>query len=106
MTNKEKNAYIYLNYGKILDKNIDDFHWKSEGSYNEYIDISIDDPYFISRKIKNIDGEYYLDPKFERNIEGFKNVGIPVGLYFYSYANSIEGAKKDALWVIVKMFHN
>ena len=44
--------------------------------------------------------DYYLDPKFERNIEGFKNVGIPVGLYFYSYANSIEQAKKDALWVI------
>ena len=60
MTNKEKNAYIYLNYGKILDKNIDDFDWKSEGSYNEYIDISIDDPYFISRKIKNLDGQYFL----------------------------------------------
>ena len=47
-----------------------------------------------------IDGEYYLDPKFERNIKGFKDLGIPVGLYFYSYANSIKSAKDAALWVI------
>lgn len=47
-----------------------------------------------------IGGEYYLDPKFERNIAGFKELGIPVGLYFYSYANSLSAAKNDALWVI------
>lgn len=47
-----------------------------------------------------INGEYYLDPKFERNIKGFKDVGIPVGLYFYSYDNSPNSAKKSALWVI------
>ena len=47
-----------------------------------------------------IGGDYYLDPKFERNIEGFKEVGIPVGLYFYSYDNNIDSAKKSALWVI------
>ena len=47
-----------------------------------------------------INGEYYLDPKFERNIEGFKNVDIPVGLYFYSYSNNINNAIKDAKWVI------
>ena len=59
MTNKEVDAYMYLNYGK-LNKEMTDFQWKSEGSYNEYIDISIDDPFFVSRKIKNLDGEYYL----------------------------------------------
>ena len=60
MTNKEKDSYIYLNYGKIMGKEVETFDWKSEGNYNEYIDISKDDPYFISRKIKNLDGEYYL----------------------------------------------
>ena len=47
-----------------------------------------------------IGGDYYLDSKFERNIKGFNEVGIPVGLYFYSYADSIEKAKDDAKWVI------
>ena len=36
----------------------------------------------------------------KRIIECFLEQKIPVGVYFYSYANSIEKAKKDALWVI------
>ena len=59
MTNKEVDGQMYLNYATI-NKDMSEFQWKSEGSYNEYIDISVDDPYFISRKIKNIDGDYYL----------------------------------------------
>ena len=47
-----------------------------------------------------IGGDYYLDSKFERNIKGFTEVGIPVGLYFYSYADSPIKAKEDAKWVI------
>ena len=50
-----------------------------------------------------IGGEYILDPKFEQNIKGFQSVGIPVGVYFYSYANSNKNAKKDAKWVIKQL---
>ncbi len=49
---------------------------------------------------KGINGEYFVDKKFKRNIEGFNNVGIPVGIYFYSYANSKESAIRDANWVL------
>ena len=49
---------------------------------------------------RGIDGEYFVDSKFERNIEGFNNVGIPVGIYFYSYAKTKEAAINDAKWVI------
>ena len=54
-----------------------------------------------------IDGDYYIDPKFKRNIEGFTQVDIPVGLYFYSYANSEKKAYEDALWVMeqIKDYH-
>ncbi len=45
-------------------------------------------------------GEYYEDSYFKRNIENALRVGIPVGIYFYSYANTEELAKKDAEWVI------
>ena len=40
--------------------------------------------------------ESQKDSKFERNYEGFKNVGIPVGVYLYSYAKSTSDSKKEA----------
>ena len=49
---------------------------------------------------KGINADYFVDSKFKRNIEGFNKVGIPVGIYFYSYANSKESAINDAKWVI------
>ncbi len=45
-------------------------------------------------------GEYVLDPKFIQNITNANRVGIDVGLYFYSYANSKESALADAEWVL------
>ena len=42
----------------------------------------------------------FLDSKFQRNIEGFNNVGIPVGIYFFSYAGNEETAIRDAEWVL------
>lgn len=47
--------------------------------------------------------EYFLDSKFKRNIEGANKYGIKAGIYYYSYANSVEQAKKEALWVIDKI---
>jgi hypothetical protein len=36
MKNKEVDAYMYLNYANLgIETN--DFQWRSEGSYNEYI---------------------------------------------------------------------
>ena len=59
MTNKEVDSYMYLNYA-TLNKNMNDFQWKSQGSYNEYIDITVNDPFFVSRKIYSLEGDYYL----------------------------------------------
>ena len=46
------------------------------------------------------DGELKVDPYFENNIKGANKVGIPVGIYFYSYAYSKEEASKQAKWVV------
>ena len=51
-----------------------------------------------SQKGKN--GEYYIDNKFIDNIKGFNKVKIPVGIYFFSYADSKKEAVKQADWVI------
>lgn len=45
------------------------------------------------------DGEYVIDPYFIANIEGAKRVGIPVGIYFYSYAKNVKQAEEQARWV-------
>lgn len=41
---------------------------------------------------------YYetLDKKFERNINEFKRLNIPYGIYLFSYASTLNGAKKEA----------
>lgn len=49
---------------------------------------------------KGIHGEYILDPYFEKNIENALVNNLKVGVYFYSYADSIKEAKKQAKWVI------
>lgn len=45
------------------------------------------------------DGEYVLDPYFVQNIQGAKAVGLPVGLYFYSYSKNVNQAREQAEWV-------
>lgn len=49
---------------------------------------------------RGTNGEYFLDNKFIQNIKGANEYEIPVGLYFYSYANSNEHAYRDAKWVL------
>lgn len=46
---------------------------------------------------------FTVDKKFKQNIEGFNKVGIPVGIYFYSYANNKKAAIKEAEWVVKKL---
>lgn len=47
-----------------------------------------------------INGENFVDSKFIQNIKNANSVGIPVGVYFYSYANSVDRAVSDAKWII------
>lgn len=46
------------------------------------------------------DEDFFVDSKFKQNMEGAKKYNIPVGLYFYSYATSVEDARKEAQWVL------
>lgn len=79
---------------------IDVSKWQGDIDYELVKDAGVEFVFIKLGGENGLDGEYYLDPKFEKNIEGFKNVGIPVGLYFYSYMDSPKQAEKDALWVI------
>lgn len=55
-------------------------------------------------KIKGVDGVIIrcgsgrlgIDPKFTENIKGALSVGLPVGVYFFSYAYSVGQAQEEA----------
>jgi GH25 family lysozyme M1 (1,4-beta-N-acetylmuramidase) len=51
----------------------------------------------------NSNNEFVNDKKFERNLEGAKEVGIPVGVYFYSYAKTKEEAIEQAQWIVKEL---
>lgn len=44
--------------------------------------------------------DYYLDSKFKQNIESANELGIDVGIYFYSYAANSKQAINDAKWLL------
>jgi GH25 family lysozyme M1 (1,4-beta-N-acetylmuramidase) len=45
-------------------------------------------------------GRYEVDEKFEQNYKNAKKAGMPVGVYHYSYANTVEKAKQEASFCI------
>ena len=59
MTNKDKDANMFLSYEQLIT-NIGQYQWRNKGAYNEYIDLSISDPYFVEKGMNDLDGDYYL----------------------------------------------
>mgnify|MGYP003299863906 CR=1 FL=1 len=102
---------ITQNYADIVTKyktentkiGLDVSRWQGDIDFQQVRDAGVEFVFIRVGSQKGIDGEYYIDPKFEQNIKGFQSVGIPVGIYFYSYANSNKSAKKEAEWVIEKI---
>lgn len=52
---------------------------------------------------KGFDGEIVLDNYFKENIEKAKEVGLPIGIYFFSYALNKVEALEQANWVIEQL---
>lgn len=82
---------------------IDVSKWQGNINYQKVKDSKVEFVFIKLGGTNGIGGDYYLDPKFKENIEGFTSVGIPVGVYFYSYADSVLKAKQDAEWVIEQL---
>lgn len=45
-------------------------------------------------------GRNHLDTKFHRNAQGAVAAGIPIGLYWFSYALNVEMARKEAQYAV------
>ena len=51
----------------------------------------------------NESGKIKMDAEFENNIEGATTHEIPVGIYFYSQAITVDEAEEEAGWVIERI---
>lgn len=95
---------VIKNYKTKKNKiGIDVSHWQGNIDYEKVRDAGVEFVFIRIGSQKGINGEYYLDPKFKENIEGFKKVGIPIGIYFYSYANNESSAVKEAKWIVKQL---
>lgn len=86
--------------GEGIKFGIDVSSWQGDLDFDKLKASGVEFAFVRVGSTKGMDGEFFLDSKFERNMEGFNRVGIPVGAYFYSYAKNEETAKKEAEWVI------
>ena len=78
---------------------IDVSKWQGDINYDKIKEAGVEFVFIKLGGENGLGGEYYLDPKFERNIKGFQKVNIPIGVYYYSHANTEDKALEDALWV-------
>lgn len=109
--NNQETEEIHTDFNDILKKyknsntkvGIDVSHWQGDIDFKKVKEAGVEFAYIRVGRGSGIGGKYVLDEKFEQNIKGFNKVGIPVGVYFYSYANSKNDAEKEAKWLIKKI---
>lgn len=94
-------------YEKFKNENtmigIDVSFWQGDIDFQAVKEAGVEFAFIRIGSMKKSTREYFLDTKFQRNIEGFKQVGIPIGAYFYSYAQNEQDAIEDANYVIKEL---
>ena len=79
---------------------IDVSSWQGNIDFEKVKEAGVEFVFIRVGSTRGINGEYFVVKQFINNIEGFNSVGIPVGIFFYSYANSKKAAIADAKWVL------
>lgn len=105
-SNNTKPTYTYFtdvieNYKTNNTKiGIDVSSWQGDIDFQAVKNAGVEFVFIRVGSTTGIEGEFYVDKQFKNNIKGFNEVGIPVGIYFYSYANSEKKAIEEAEWVL------
>ena len=79
---------------------IDVSHWQGDINFKKVKEAGVEFAYIRIGRGNGIGKDPVLDEKFERNIEGFNKVGIPVGIYYYSNSNSVKDSEKEVKWIL------
>ena len=101
-------TYTYTDFNEVKEKykepnatfGIDVSHWQGDINFKKVKEAGVEFAYIRVGRGDGIGKDYVVDEKFEQNIKGFNEVGIPVGVYFYSNANSSKDAEKEAKWIM------
>lgn len=104
----QENNVEYTNFNDVIKKyktkkteiGIDVSHWQGDIDFNKVKSSKVEFAYIRVGRGNGIGKDYILDDKFKTNIKGFNKVGIPVGVYFYSSANSLNDARREAKWIL------
>lgn len=107
-TSSTSNGETYTDFNKVKEKyknqdtkiGIDVSAWQGTIDFEKIKNAGVEFIFIRVGGTLGIEGEYFLDQEFKRNIEEANKYNIPVGLYFYSYANSNEKARENAEWVL------
>ena len=81
-------SYLEL---KPIEKGIDVSKWNGDIDWKSVKDAGAD--YVI---IRAGFGSSTVDEKFYQNIKGARDAGLKIGIYWFSYATSVEKAKAEA----------
>ncbi|MBO5087350.1 MAG: hypothetical protein J6C01_01635, partial [Lachnospiraceae bacterium] len=86
----------------VLTIGIDMSQWQGNVNWSKIKSAGVD---FVMLRIGYGKGRYgasscTIDPKFQSYVNGAKKVGIPIGIYFYSYATTPKQAQQEAEFVI------
>lgn len=92
---------LYGGEGKKMG--IDVSQWQGEIDWRKVKDVGVEFAMIRVGYQKGYGGEYVEDPYFVENMRSATEVGLPVGAYFYSYADSEEEARAQAEWVATKL---
>lgn len=106
-TNSEENIE-YTDFNEVVKKyktkktqiGIDVSHWQGDIDFKKLKSSKVQFVYIRVGRGDGIGKNYILDDNFKTYIKGFNKVGIPVGVYFYSSANSLNDARREAKWVL------
>ena len=79
---------------------IDISHYQGDIDFDKVKESGVEFVYIRVGRGGGVGKNPVIDSKFKQNIKGFNKVGIPVGVYFYSYATSKKEAERDAKWVL------
>ena len=96
----ELNTIIDSYKNKKTKIGIDISYWQGKIDYKKVKNSGVQFVIIRIGRQKGKNLEYVLDKKYKEYIEGFNKVKLPVGVYFYSYADSNEEAIKQAKWVV------
>lgn len=94
-SNAQKSTLAKKKGSENMNKNgIDVSKWQGEINFSKAKNDGVE--FVIIREGYGKKSPSQVDKKFKQNYEGAKSAGLPVGVYHYSYADSILDAKLEA----------